>query len=95
TCPMLISCPHCKLVVRIDELVEHRLNQCSKKALFTKCDKCGDAVLWTELNQHHKQKYCRPNKTQLLEDDYENDVGLNTWPMNLVVQTMNAQLEHG
>ncbi|XP_041061790.1 centrosomal protein of 104 kDa isoform X3 [Carcharodon carcharias] len=57
-CPMLRRCEHCKQVVEIATLTEHRLTECDKKDSFGKCHRCGEAVAKEDLQEHVTMKSC-------------------------------------
>ncbi|XP_051895592.1 centrosomal protein of 104 kDa isoform X2 [Pristis pectinata] len=69
-CPMLRRCEHCKQVVEIASLTEHRLTECDKKDSFGKCPRCGEAIAREDLQEHLKVKNCNDEKTRQMKLDY-------------------------
>ncbi|XP_048417121.1 centrosomal protein of 104 kDa isoform X1 [Stegostoma tigrinum] len=63
-CPMLRRCEHCKQVVEIATLTEHRLTECDMKESFEKCHRCGEAVSKEDLEEHLKVKICNAAKPE-------------------------------
>uniref|UniRef100_A0A8C1BGI2 Centrosomal protein of 104 kDa n=1 Tax=Cyprinus carpio carpio TaxID=630221 RepID=A0A8C1BGI2_CYPCA len=51
-CPMLQRCLQCRQVVEIASLTEHLLTECERRADFTQCPLCSEALTRDKLNEH-------------------------------------------
>uniref|UniRef100_A0A8C9RQM5 Centrosomal protein of 104 kDa n=1 Tax=Scleropages formosus TaxID=113540 RepID=A0A8C9RQM5_SCLFO len=58
-CPMLLRCDHCKQVVEICSLTEHRLAECESRATFAPCRRCGEAIPRDALSRHTQGLACQ------------------------------------
>ncbi|XP_078414365.1 centrosomal protein of 104 kDa isoform X2 [Cetorhinus maximus] len=88
-CPMLRRCEHCKQVVEIATLTEHRLTECDKKDSFGKCHRCGEAVAKEDLQEHVKMKSCNAAKPEKVANHcplcHENfQPGEEAWKVHLM-----------
>ncbi|XP_078095289.1 centrosomal protein of 104 kDa isoform X2 [Mustelus asterias] len=88
-CPMLRRCEHCKQVVEIATLTEHRLTECDKKDSFGKCHRCGEAVAKEDLPEHVKMKSCNAAKPEKVANHcplcHENfQPGEEAWKVHLM-----------
>ena len=57
-CPMLCTCPLCKLPVEIREVHWHLAKDCEHKERLKMCPRCLEAVRDTEYNDHIARKTC-------------------------------------
>ncbi|XP_051895593.1 centrosomal protein of 104 kDa isoform X3 [Pristis pectinata] len=88
-CPMLRRCEHCKQVVEIASLTEHRLTECDKKDSFGKCPRCGEAIAREDLQEHLKVKNCNAAKPEKIANHcplcHENfQPGEEPWKLHLM-----------
>eukprot|EP00062_Callorhinchus_milii_P012732 gi/632960076/ref/XP_007895989.1/ PREDICTED: centrosomal protein of 104 kDa isoform X2 [Callorhinchus milii] len=88
-CPMLRRCEHCKQVVEIASLTEHRMTECDKKESFGKCHRCGEAVMRDELQEHLRVKNCNAAKPEKVANHcplcHENfQPGEEVWKVHLM-----------
>uniref|UniRef100_A0A8C1YA12 Centrosomal protein of 104 kDa n=1 Tax=Cyprinus carpio TaxID=7962 RepID=A0A8C1YA12_CYPCA len=51
-CPMLQRCLQCRQVVEIASLTEHLLTECERRADFTQCPLCSEALTRDKLTEH-------------------------------------------
>ncbi|XP_018602161.1 centrosomal protein of 104 kDa [Scleropages formosus] len=63
-CPMLLRCDHCKQVVEICSLTEHRLAECESRATFAPCRRCGEAIPRDALSRHTQGLACQPHGSE-------------------------------
>uniref|UniRef100_A0A9J8AC00 Centrosomal protein of 104 kDa n=1 Tax=Cyprinus carpio carpio TaxID=630221 RepID=A0A9J8AC00_CYPCA len=59
-CPMLQRCLQCRQVVEIASLTEHLLTECERRADFTQCPLCSEALTRDKLNEHAQSAACNP-----------------------------------
>nr|XP_055024570.1 centrosomal protein of 104 kDa [Misgurnus anguillicaudatus] len=59
-CPMLHRCLQCRQVVEIASLTEHLLTECERKADFTQCSLCSEALIREKLTEHAQGTSCNP-----------------------------------
>ncbi|XP_062889352.1 centrosomal protein of 104 kDa isoform X1 [Mobula hypostoma] len=88
-CPMLKRCEHCKQVVEIASLTEHRLTECEKKDSFGKCPCCSEAIAKEDLQEHLKMKNCNAAKPEKIANHcplcHENfQPGEEPWKLHLM-----------
>ncbi|XP_072887816.1 centrosomal protein of 104 kDa [Hemitrygon akajei] len=88
-CPMLKRCEHCKQVVEIASLTEHRLTECEKKDSFGKCPRCSEAIAKEDLQEHLKMKNCNAAKPEKIANHcplcHENfQPGEEPWKLHLM-----------
>lgn len=88
-CPMLRRCEHCKQVVEIASLTEHRLTECDKKDSFGKCQRCSEAIAKEDLQEHLKTKNCNAAKPEKIANHcplcHENfQPGEEPWKVHLM-----------
>lgn len=61
-CPMLKRCSNCKQVVEIASYTDHLLTECEAKSNYAKCNRCTEAILKSEHEQHVSEKACNAAK---------------------------------
>lgn len=88
-CPMLRRCEHCKQVVEIASLTEHRMTECDRKESFSKCHRCGEAVMRDQLQEHLRVKTCNAAKPEKVANHcplcHENfQPGEEVWKVHLM-----------
>ncbi|XP_067873620.1 centrosomal protein of 104 kDa isoform X1 [Heterodontus francisci] len=88
-CPMLRRCEHCKQVVEIATLTEHKLTECDKNDSFGKCHRCAEAVAKEDLQEHIKMKSCNAAKPEKVANHcplcHENfQPGEEAWKVHLM-----------
>ncbi|XP_016142780.1 centrosomal protein of 104 kDa-like [Sinocyclocheilus grahami] len=59
-CPMLQRCLQCRQVVEIASLTEHLLTECERRADFTQCPLCSEALTRDKLTEHAQSAACNP-----------------------------------
>ncbi|KAK7135936.1 hypothetical protein R3I94_014565 [Phoxinus phoxinus] len=59
-CPMLQRCLQCRQVVEIASLTEHLLTECDRRADFTQCPLCCEALPRDKLTEHAQSTACNP-----------------------------------
>ncbi|XP_051950699.1 centrosomal protein of 104 kDa isoform X2 [Xyrauchen texanus] len=59
-CPMLQRCLRCRQVVEIASLTEHLLTECERRADFTQCPLCFEALPQDKLTGHAQSTACNP-----------------------------------
>ncbi|XP_056117070.1 centrosomal protein of 104 kDa isoform X1 [Rhinichthys klamathensis goyatoka] len=59
-CPMLQRCLQCRQVVEIASLTEHLLTECERRADFTQCPLCCEALPRDKLTEHAQSTACNP-----------------------------------
>ncbi|RXN34496.1 centrosomal protein of 104 kDa-like [Labeo rohita] len=57
-CPMLQRCLQCRQVVEIASLTEHLLTECERRADFTQCPLCSEALTRDKLTEHAQSAAC-------------------------------------
>ncbi|EIE82043.1 hypothetical protein RO3G_06748 [Rhizopus delemar RA 99-880] len=60
-CPVLTTCPSCKMITEISTLNEHMLHDCEKSNLIKECTRCHQAILIEHWLQHTLKQTC-PSK---------------------------------
>eukprot|EP00127_Corallochytrium_limacisporum_P006464 Clim_evm7s228 gene=Clim_evmTU7s228 len=58
SCLMLTSCSHCKQIVEVSALNDHRRTECDKAKDMDRCKRCKKTMLKSELVEHSKLKCC-------------------------------------
>ncbi|XP_016350607.1 centrosomal protein of 104 kDa-like isoform X3 [Sinocyclocheilus anshuiensis] len=59
-CLMLQRCLQCRQVVEIASLTEHLLTECERRADFTQCPLCSEALTRDKLTEHAQSAACNP-----------------------------------
>ncbi|XP_056585598.1 centrosomal protein of 104 kDa [Triplophysa dalaica] len=59
-CPMLQRCLQCRQVVEIASLTEHLMTECERRADFTQCSLCSEALVRDKLTEHARSTSCNP-----------------------------------
>ncbi|KAI9247545.1 hypothetical protein BY458DRAFT_527171 [Sporodiniella umbellata] len=59
-CPVLTTCPTCKVITEIATLNEHMLKDCEKSHLIKECTRCHQAIPVEQWLQHSLKQTC-PN----------------------------------
>lgn len=59
-CPMLTNCDLCNQVIPVEQLNQHKLEICTKKAEVRMDPRCGQAIHISKYNDHVEEMSCLP-----------------------------------